>query len=80
MSKRLGKDQRAAFLAEFEKEGKLSDPNYYAIKTKNGKVQIRHVKPKGEKQEQQNISDGSDSNPTPEEKPKEEKPQKEKTL
>ena len=48
MSKRLGKDQRAKFLAEYEQDGKLSDPNFYVKKTKNGKIQIRKVKPKKE--------------------------------
>ena len=28
--KRLGKDQRNKFIKEFEQDGKLSDPNYYA--------------------------------------------------
>ena len=44
---RLSKDQRAAFVAEFEKEGKIiSDPNYYAITDKNGKLQIRRRREK----------------------------------
>ena len=43
--KRLGKDQRNKFIKEFEQDGKLSDPNYYAIKDKNGKIQIRRKKP-----------------------------------
>ena len=43
--KRLGKDQRNKFFKEFEQDDKLSDPNFYAIKDKNGKVQIRRKKP-----------------------------------
>ena len=43
--KRLGKDQRNKLLKEFEQDGKISDPNFYAIKDKNGKVQIRRKKP-----------------------------------
>ena len=43
-NKRLGKDQRNKFIKEFEQDGKLSDPNYYAIKDKNGKIQIRRKK------------------------------------
>lgn len=75
---RLGKDQRAKFLAEYEKDGKItSDPNYYAVKTKAGKVQIRRVKaPKTES------SSETSSEQVPEQ-PKEEqvqKPKKEKTL
>ena len=58
MSKRLGKDQRAKFLAEFEQNGKLSDPNYYAIKDKNGKVQIRHVKNKSESSNDEEVKEG----------------------
>ena len=46
MAKRLGKDQRNKFLAEFEKNGRLDSEDYYAIKDKNGKVQIRKYKPK----------------------------------
>ena len=42
--KRLGKDQRNKFIKEFEQDGKLSDPNFYAIKDKNGKIQIRRKK------------------------------------
>ena len=59
MSKRLGKDQRAKFLAEFEQNGKLSDPNYYAIKDKNGKVQIRHVKNKSESSNDEEVKEGN---------------------
>ena len=43
--KRLGKDQRNKFIKEFEQDGKLSDPNYYAIRDKNNKIQIRRKKP-----------------------------------
>ena len=43
--KRLGKDQRNKFIKEFEQDGKLSDPNYYAIKDKNNRIQIRRKKP-----------------------------------
>ena len=42
--KRLGKDQRNKFIKEFEQDGKLSDPGYYALKDKNGKIQIRRAK------------------------------------
>ena len=42
--KRLGKDQRNKFIKEFEQDGKLSDPGYYALKDKNGKIQIRRTK------------------------------------
>ena len=45
VSKRLVKDQRNKFIKECEQDGKLSDPNYYAIKDKNGKSQIRKKKP-----------------------------------
>ena len=40
VSKRLDKDQPNKFIKEFEQDGKLSDPNHYAIKDKNGKIQI----------------------------------------
>ena len=46
MSKRLGKDQRNKFLAEFEQNGKLDSTEYYARKDKNGKIQIRRIKEK----------------------------------
>ena len=42
--KRLGKDQRNKFIKEFEQDGKLSDPNFYAIRDKKGRVQIRRKK------------------------------------
>ena len=32
MAKRLGKDQRNKFLAEFEKDGKIASDEYYAKK------------------------------------------------
>ena len=50
-NKRLGKDQRNKFIKEFEQDGKLSDPNYYAIKDKNGKIQIRRKKPEKTEEE-----------------------------
>ena len=80
MSKRLGKDLRNKFIAEFEQDGKLSDPNYYAIKDKNGKVQIRRHKEKKEKTSEESPSEETVT-PAPEEKPAAPaKPKKEKTL
>lgn len=79
MSKRLGKDQRAKFLAEYEQDGKLSDPNFYVKKTKNGKIQIRKVKPKKESSSEE-TDPVKEVKPVEEEKPVEEKPKKEKTL
>ena len=77
-NKRLGKDQRNKFIKEFEQDGKLSDPNYYAIKDKNGKIQIRRkkaVKDKAEEEKKEEIQ------PAPEEKSSPPaKEQKEKTL
>ena len=46
MAKRLGKDQRNKFLAEYAKNGTIDSEEYYAIHDKNGKVQIRKYKPK----------------------------------
>ena len=48
MSKRLGKDLRNKFLKEYEQnpDKELSDPSYYIIKDKNGKLQVRHRKQK----------------------------------
>ena len=48
MSKRLGKDLRNKFLKEYEQnpEKELSDPNYYILKDKNGKLQVRRKKMK----------------------------------
>ena len=74
--KRLGKDQRNKFIKEFEQDGKLSDPNYYAIKDKNGKIQIRRKKP--EKAEEEDKKE--EVKPAPEENPAPAKEQKEKTL
>ena len=53
-NKRLGKDQRNKFIKEFEQDGKLSDPNYYAIKDKNVKVEIRRKKAEKADVEQKN--------------------------
>ena len=73
--KRLGKDQRNKFIKEFEQDGKLSDPGYYALKDKNGKIQIRRTKtsrlPVDHEPEQ--------VQPAPEDSPPA-KEQKEKTL
>ena len=44
MSVRLGKDERAALIAEFEQGKQLSNPNYYCVKDKNGKIMLRKVK------------------------------------
>ena len=44
MSGRLGKDERAALIAEFEQGKASSNPNYYCVKDKNGKVMIRKVR------------------------------------
>ena len=76
--KRLGKDQRNKFIKEFEQDGKLSDPNYYAIKDKNGKIQIRHKKAEKDKAEEDKQEE---IQPAPEEKSSPTaKEQKEKTL
>ena len=45
MSVRLGKDERAKLIAEFEQGKELSNPNYYCMKDKNGKIMLRKVKP-----------------------------------
>ena len=75
--KRLGKDQRNKFIKEFEQDGQLSDPNYYAIKDKNGKIQIRRKKPeKPVLEEEVRI----EVKPAPEESPSTSKEAKEKTL
>lgn len=77
MAKRLGKDQRAAFIEEFERDGKItSDPNYYAIKDKNGKTQIRRVRPKKESSSDDSanhapVDSGSVEEPQPVKEPKE---------
>ena len=76
VNKRLGKDQRNKFIKEFEQDGKLSDPNYYAIKDKNGKIQIRRKKPEKAKEEE----DKKELPIIPEESSSPAKEQKEKTL
>ena len=75
--KRLGKDQRNKFIKEFEQDGKLSDPNYYAIKDKNGKIQIRRKKAEKDKAEEDKKEEPQ---PAPEESSPPAKEQKEKTL
>ena len=42
---RLNKDQRAALIAEFEQGKESSNPDYYCLKDKSGKVTIRKKKP-----------------------------------
>ena len=76
MSKRLGKDERAKLIAEYEKEGKISDPNFYVIKDKNGKTQIRRVRPKKESSSDDSanhapVDSGSVEEPQPVKEPKE---------
>ena len=77
VNKRLGKDQRNKFLKEFEQDGKLSDPNYYAIKDKNGKVQIRRKKAEKVHEEEH---EPEQVQPAPEDSPPPAKERKEKTL
>ena len=74
--KRLGKDQRNKFIKEFEQDGKLSDPNYYAIKDKNGKIQIRRKKAEKVIEEDVQI----EVKPAPEEPLPTARERKEKTL
>ena len=42
---RLNKDQRAALIAEFEQGKESSNPDYYCLKDKSGKITIRKKKP-----------------------------------
>ena len=64
--KRLGKDQRNKFVKEFEQDGKLSDPNYYAIKDKSGKIQIRRKKaPKEEEDKKEEVEPAPEEEPLP---------------
>ena len=46
MTARLGKDERAKLIAEFEAGKESSNPNYYCVKDKNGKVMVRRNKVK----------------------------------
>lgn len=78
MSKRLGKDERAKLIAEYEKDGKISDPNFYILKDKNGKIQVRRVRSKKESSDEQVDNASNDSGSTEEAKPVKEP--KEKTL
>ena len=78
MSKRLGKDERAKLIAEYEKEGKISDPNFYVIKDKNGKTQVRRVRAKKESKDEQVDNSSVDSGSAEESKTVKEP--KEKTL
>ena len=41
---RLNKDQRAALIAEFEQGKESSNPDYYCLKDKSGKITIRRKK------------------------------------
>ena len=41
---RLNKDQRAALIAEFEQGKESSNPDFYCLKDKSGKVTIRRKK------------------------------------
>ena len=74
--KRLGKDQRNKFIKEYEQDGKLSDPGYYAIQDKNGKIQIRRAKSSKLPVD----SEPEQVQPAPEDSPPPAKEQKEKTL
>ena len=73
---RLGKDQRNKFIAEYQANGKIDSDEYYAIKDKNDKIQIRRYR--------QKQSSGDEPIETPREQPEPEpKPKKipkEKTL
>ena len=77
--KRLGKNQRNKFIKEFEQDGKLSDSNYYSIKDKNGKMQIRRKKAEKVDEEQKD-HEPEQVQPAPEESPPTARERKEKTL
>ena len=73
---RLGKDQRNKFIAEYQANGKIDSDEYYAIKDKNDKIQIRRYR-----QKQSSTSDEGVQTPRePEPEPKPKKLPKEKTL
>ena len=73
---RLGKDQRNKFIAEYQANGKIDSDEYYAIKDKNDKIQIRRYR-----QKQSSTSDEGVQTPRePEPEPKPKKIPKEKTL
>lgn len=62
---------RAKFLKEYEQnpDGELSDPNYYVLKDKNGKLQVRRKrvkKPTEEEQSPEEIEE-PETQPKPEE-------------
>ena len=83
MAKRLGKDQRNKFLAEYAKNGTIDSEEYYAIHDKNGKVQIRKYKPKksSESSDDAKAPKVNKITPVPEEaQPAKQKEPKEKTL
>ena len=82
MAKRLGKDQRNKFLAEYAKNGTIDSEEYYAIHDKNGKVQIRKYKPKKSSESSDDAKASSNNiTPVPEEaQPAKQKEPKEKTL
>ena len=74
---RLGKDQRNKFIAEFQANGKIDSDEYYAIKDKNDKIQIRRYRQKQSSNSDEPIETPREQ-PEPEPKPK--KIPKEKTL
>ena len=73
---RLGKDQRNKFIAEFQANGKIDSDEYYAIKDKNDKIQIRRYRQKHSSSDE--AVETPREQPEPEPKPK--KIPKEKTL
>ena len=83
---RLGKDQRNKFIAEFQANGKIDSDEYYAIKDKNDKIQIRRYRQKhsssDEYRQKHSSSDEAVETPReqPEPEPKPKKIPKEKTL
>ena len=74
---RLGKDQRNKFIAEYQANGKIDSDEYYAIKDKNDKIQIRRYRQKQSSNSDEPIETPREQ-PEPEPKPK--KIPKEKTL
>ena len=70
-SPRLTPNARAQLISDFNAGKTLSDPNYYVIKNKNGKLNVRRKKEgKEEKKEEQEAVVPAKEETVPEEPPK----------
>lgn len=59
---RLSQTERAKLIKEYEEGIELSNPNYYIIKNKNGKLNVRRKKQTKKEEEKSNVPEEVNEN------------------